>query len=98
MYSIQEAHGIEVWQRPFTQLRLPYIFNLRQDPLEKAFEESGSYEKWWFENLFILYGCLAESQKFLMSFKDFPPRQRPDSFSIDKIAEKLMNYESVQYR
>jgi arylsulfatase len=77
---------------------MPYIFNLRQDPLEKAHEESGSYEKWWFENLFILYGGLAESQKFLLTFQEFPPRQRPDSFSIDQIAKKLMNYEKVQYQ
>jgi arylsulfatase A-like enzyme len=98
MYSIQEAHGVYVWQRPFTQLRMPYIFNLRQDPLERAHEEAGGYEKWWFENLFILYGALAESQKYLMTFQDFPPRQKPDSFSIDQIAEKLMNYEKMQYK
>lgn len=97
MYSIQEAHGVEVWQKPFTQMRAPVIENLRQDPFEKARDESGAYDTWYFEHLFILYGGLSESQKFLMTFKDFPPRQKPDSFSIDQIVDKLMNYESMQY-
>ena len=53
---------------------------------------------WFFEHLFILYGALAESQKFLTTFTDFPPRQKPNSFSIDQIAERLMNYENMTYR
>ena len=57
-----------------------------------------SSTKWWCENLFILYGALEQSQQFLMTFQDYPPRQKPDSFSIDQIAEKLMNYQNMQYK
>ena len=98
MYSVQDAHGLAVWQRPFVPLRTPYIFNLRQDPFERAHYEAGAYDTWFFEHLFILYGALSQSQQFLLTFKEFPPRQKPASFSIDQIVERLMNYQSAQYK
>jgi arylsulfatase len=98
MYSIQEAHGVEVWQKPFTQLRAPLITNLRQDPFERAHHESGAFETWYFEHLFILYGATAEAAKFLQTFQEFPPRQRPDSFSIDQIMEQMDIYKNTQYK
>jgi arylsulfatase len=98
MYSIQEAHGVEVWQKPFTQLRAPLITNLRQDPFERARLESGAFETWYFEHLFILYGAVAESAKFLQTFIEFPPRQKPDSFSIDQIMERIDIYKNMTYQ
>ena len=62
-YSL-DAHGVEVWQRPFVQLRMPYIFNLRQDPFERAQHEAGAYETWFFEHLFILYGASQNRRNF----------------------------------
>jgi hypothetical protein len=36
------AHGFDVWQEPYVPRRLPMLFNLRMDPLERA-KESGDY-------------------------------------------------------
>lgn len=94
MYSVQEATGQHVWQYPFTQLRMPYLFNLRQDPFERAREESGAYERWYFEHIFILYGAGLESYKFLATFQQFPPRQKPESLDMDALAQKMMGYQN----
>ena len=95
MYSIQEAHGMDVWRMPYTQLRVPYVFNLRQDPFERAWHEAGDYDRWHLKNIYRMYGAVGESTQFLSTFKDFPPRQKPDSFSIDQVVDKLMNFEGV---
>ncbi|MCZ6561626.1 MAG: arylsulfatase [Gammaproteobacteria bacterium] len=87
MFSEQRAHGISVWRDPLVLLRAPKIFNLRRDPFERAEHEAISYEKWWIEHIYIMYGGAAVTQKFVNTFKEFPPRQRPASFSIDQIME-----------
>ncbi|MEH6549453.1 MAG: arylsulfatase [Pseudomonadales bacterium] len=93
MYSIQEATGNAVWQYPFTKLRMPLLFNLRQDPFERARQEAGAYERWYFEHIFILYGASVESFKFLGTFQQFPPRQKPDTLDIDAMAKQMMGYQ-----
>jgi arylsulfatase len=85
---IQEHHGLEVWERNFTPLRLPMLFNLRADPFERA-TESMNYNRWRVERAFALVPAQAYVGKFLESFKDFPPRQRPGSFSLGDAMERL---------
>jgi hypothetical protein len=92
MYSIQEATGNSVWQYPFTRLRMPILFNLRQDPFERARKESGDYDRWYFEHIFMLYGAGLESYKFLSTFQQFPPRQKPDTLDMDAVAKQMMGY------
>jgi len=87
MFSEQRAHGISVWRDPLVPLRTPKIFNLRRDPFERAEHEAIGYEKWWIEHIYMLYGGAALTQRFVKTFKEFPPRQRPASFSIDQIME-----------
>lgn len=89
MYSVQEASGVAVWQKPFTELRMPYLFNLRQDPFERARDEAGAYDRWYIEHAFILYGAGKESYKFLMTFQGFPPRHKPDGFKMGDVAKKV---------
>jgi arylsulfatase A-like enzyme len=85
----QRAHGADVWQDPFIALRLPKIFTLRGDPFERADHEGIGYERWRFDRLFLLVPAQAFVGKWLESFKEFPPRQKPGSFSIDQAMEKL---------
>ena len=85
----QEAHGLKVWQRPFTPLRLPIIFDLHADPFERANVESGAYETWFAEHLYLLVPAQAVVAQFLASFRDFPPRQKSASFTVEQAFEAL---------
>ncbi len=88
----QREHAFSVWQEPFTQLRVPKIFNLRSDPFEKADHDATQYDIWRFDHIFLLTPAQTAVYKFLNTFNDFPPRQVPPSFSVNidaaDIAEK----------
>ena len=68
------------------------LFNLRQDPFERARKEAGDYDRWYFEHIFILYGAGLESYKFLTTFQQFPPRQKPATVDMDAVAKQMMGY------
>jgi arylsulfatase len=78
-----------IWAEPFTTLRAPKIFNLRTDPYEMADVTSNSYWDWIFDHAFIYVPTQAVVGKFLMSFKNFPPRQKPGSFNLDEVMRKI---------
>jgi hypothetical protein len=76
-----------IWAEPFTKLRIPKLFDLRSDPYERADITSNTYYDWLMSDgagLFIAAPPIVG--KFLATFKDYPPSQRPSSFSIDQIA------------
>ena len=89
----QQAEGIHVWQQPLIPLRAPLLFNLRTDPFERADHESGEYEKWYVERMFVMAPAQAIVGRELQTFKDFPPRQKPGSFSIGDAMQKLIDAE-----
>jgi len=85
----QRAHGLEVWQDPFVALRFPKLFNLRRDPFERADHEAIGYGRWRFERIYMLTPAASIVAEFVGTFADFPPRQRPASFSVDQIMENF---------
>jgi arylsulfatase A-like enzyme len=85
----QQAHGLGVWQQPLITLRAPLIFNLRTDPFERADYESGSYDKWYIERVFLFAPAIAIVGQQLATFQQFPPRQPPGSFSVGEALKKL---------
>jgi arylsulfatase len=89
MFTEQRAHGMEVWQEPYVTLRFPKLFNLRRDPFERADWESGAYETWRFERLYLLTPAAAYVGKFIGTFAQYPPRQKPGSFNLDRVLESL---------
>jgi arylsulfatase A-like enzyme len=91
VFMEQRAHGYEVWQEPLTVLRFPKLFTLRGDPFERADHEGIDYPKWRLERAFLLVPAQVFVQQWLSSFKDFPPRQKPASFGIDQVMDKIMN-------
>jgi arylsulfatase len=78
-----------VWQNPFTPLRIPLIFNLRRDPYEFAQITSNTYGDWLIDRIYLLVPAQDIVGEFLMTFKDYPPRMKAASFSLDKVMEKL---------
>jgi arylsulfatase A-like enzyme len=85
----QRAHGLGVWREPFVALRVPKIFNVRADPFERGdVDASMFYDKWMIDRAFLLVPAQAMVGEFLKTFEDFPPRQKPASFSIDDALEK----------
>jgi hypothetical protein len=91
----QKAEGFDVWQQPLVQFRLPMLFNLRSDPFERAQHEAGDYVRWFIEHAFVLAPAQAIVGQHLLSFQQFPPRQRPGSFSVEQAMEKLRSPLSV---
>jgi arylsulfatase len=88
-FLMQDAHGIHVWQNPYTPLRAPMLTNLRMDPFERAFDETIGYPRWWVDHMFIFAPAGFYVGKWLQSFKDFPPRQKPGSFNLDNVMEAI---------
>ena len=91
VFMEQKAHGFSVWAQPMVQLRLPMLFNLRSDPFERAQHEAGDYVRWFVEHAFVLVPAQAVVGQHLVSFQQFPPRQKPGSFSVEQAMEKLRN-------
>lgn len=93
VFMEQRCQGtLQVWAEPFTPLRLPKLFNLRTDPYEYADITSNTYYEWLLRNDFFLFYATAMATKFLETFKDFPPRHAPASFSVDQVVEKLHEF------
>src|SRR5262245_46404446 len=89
VFAEQRAEGIDVWRQPLSAMRIPKFFDLRADPFERG-EISIKYNDWFLEQNFLLYAVPPMLAKWLESFKEFPPRARAASFSIDQVIEKLM--------
>ncbi len=88
----QQAEGLKVWQEPFVPLRAPKITNLRMDPFERAEEENAiGYQRWYLERMYMIAPSGAYVAKWLQSFRDFPPRQKPGSFNLDRVMEAVMS-------
>ncbi len=82
--------GLQVWANPFTCLRVPKVFNLRMDPFERADIVSDQYYDFLFKNGYLAAYGVSKVAPFLQTFRDFPPSQRPASFSVDQMIESLM--------
>ena len=87
----QRTRGFDVWQEPFVSLRMPKLFNLRSDPFERADEEGIGYAKWRADRTFLLAPAGGYVAQWLQSFKEFPPRQKPGSFNLDRVMESVMS-------
>ena len=83
---------LQVWAEPFVPLRVPLLYNLRTDPFERATITSNTYYDWLFDNDYLVFASQVIMTQFLATFREFPPRQRAASFSIDQAVEKLQSF------
>ena len=90
VFMEQPAHGLEVWMQPLVTLRAPKLFNLRSDPFERAEIEAGDYVRWFVEHLWVFVPAQSIVGEHVATFREFPPRQKPGSFSVEQAMELLM--------
>jgi arylsulfatase len=92
VFSEQRKEGtMGLWAEPFTTLRLQKIFNLMQDPFERADITSNTFWDWNLNHVGQVYGAMDEVFQFVATFKDFPPRSFPPSFNPANIMESTMD-------
>jgi arylsulfatase len=90
VFMEQRAQGtLRIWAEPFVALRLPKLYNLRTDPFERADITSNTYYDWFIDHDYITFAGTGIVEQFLATFKEFPPRQKAASFTIDQALEKM---------
>ena len=86
----QRAMGtLNVWAEPYVELRVPKMFNLRTDPYERADITSNTYYDWLLDHAWLVVPAQAYVGQMLSTLAEFPPRQKPASFSLDAVLAKL---------
>jgi arylsulfatase len=91
MFLEQRAHGFGVWEEPFVSLRVPKLFDLHADPFERAEYEGIDYSHWRIDRIYLLVPAQTYVGRWLSSFKEFPPRQKPASFNLNQVMTQLTN-------
>jgi arylsulfatase len=90
LFMEQRAEAtFQAWREPFVPLRIPLLVNLRRDPYERGMVTSNTYDDWFLDRAYMLVPAQAYVGQFLMTFKEYPPRQKAASFSLDQVLEKL---------
>ncbi|MGA9548070.1 MAG: arylsulfatase [Rhodomicrobium sp.] len=86
----QNAEGLKVWLHPFEVLRAPLLTNLRMDPFERAeAEDAMGFQRWYMEHMYAIAPAAGYVGQWLQSFREFPPRQKPGSFNLDRVMESV---------
>jgi arylsulfatase A-like enzyme len=94
VFAEQRVQGtMLIWAEPLVHLRVPKLFNLRTDPYERADITSNTYWQWYGEHAFLLAPAQDYVARFLATFKQFPPRQKAASFTIDQVLQSLQQGE-----
>jgi arylsulfatase len=93
VFMEQRVQGtFRIWAEPFVNLRVPKLFNLRTDPYVQADITSNTYYQWELERVYMLVPAQAYVSQFLMTFKDFPQRQKAASFNLDEVLRNLKEH------
>jgi arylsulfatase len=90
VFMEQRCEGtLRIWADPFVPLRVPKLFNLRTDPYERADITSNTYWDWYLSKAYMIMASQAIVGKFLETFKEFPPRQKAATFTVEKANETM---------
>ena len=89
LFLEQRAMGFKVWSEPLVPLRVPLIMDLRADPFERAAGESSYYDAWMIDRVYVLVPAQAFVGQHLQTYVQYPPRQKPGSFNLDQVLQKL---------
>ena len=92
VFMEQRAPGtLRVWAEPLVPLRIPKLYNLRTDPYERADVTSNTYYDWFLDHAYLVLAAQSIVVQFLETFRQFPPRQKPASFTIDQALERMQD-------
>jgi arylsulfatase len=80
---------LAIWAEPFVTTRVPFLYNLRTDPFERADVTSNTYFDWFIDRVFLLVPAQVIVGEFLKTFLEFPPRHKAASFTIDQVQAKI---------
>jgi arylsulfatase len=98
VFMEQRARGtMALWAEPFVPLRVPKLFNLRTDPFERADITSNTYYDWFVDHIPQVLAAQAIVVPFVQTFKEFPPRQKAASFTIDQALAKMSEAASARH-
>ena len=89
LFMEQRAHGFDVWEEPFITLRVPKLIDLHADPFERGPEEGIDYSHWRLDHVFLILPGVGYVGQWLQSFAQFPPRQKPASFNLNEVMQKI---------
>ncbi len=70
-HFVVQPHG---WSGPKEVLNAPLLFNLRQDPFERADEESGMYVQWMGKKMWAFGPAQAVVKQHLATLEEWPPK------------------------
>jgi len=65
------------------------MFNLRTDPYERGDITSNTYYDWLFSHAYLVVPAQDAVAQFLMTFRDYPQRQKAASFNLDEVMQNL---------
>jgi arylsulfatase len=90
IFMEQRVEGtLQAWAEPFVPLRVPLLFNLRRDPYERSQKTSNTYYDWLIDRVFLMVPAQVYVGQFLATFREYPPRQKAASFSLERVLEQL---------
>jgi arylsulfatase len=95
VFMEQRGHGFDVWQEPFVTLRVPKLFDLKGDPFERADHEAANYDMWRFDRVFLILPAVNYVAQHLATYEKYPPRQKPGSFNLEQVLDKLQQNPST---
>jgi arylsulfatase A-like enzyme len=80
-HFVVQNHG---WAGAKEELNAPLLYNLRQDPFERAADESGMYVQWMGKKMWAFGPAQMLVQRHMKTFEEWPPV----SFSSEKEASQ----------
>jgi arylsulfatase A-like enzyme len=89
VYLENRGQAFGVWREPFVELRLPLLFHLRHDPFERAQHNSNTYDDWFLDRPYVLFGVNEVALKFLLTFNDYPASQTAGSFNLESVKKQI---------
>ena len=83
-----------LWWNQLVYPRVPYLFNLRMDPMEHMDQESHEFgyigRKLFAQKMWTLIPAQGVLAQHIETLQKFPPRQRAESLSMEKAMDTLM--------